>query len=150
MYDYVRVASYTQQVQRYLDRFDRDQIHFLLYEDLAADPRSSYAAVLAHLGLRDVPLDDSRVINAHRVVRWPRFARVMRSPKVIGGAKRVVPRPLHPVAGRVSDAHERLNRRTAPSAKLEPAVVERLRHRTAADVERLSLMLGRDLTQRWR
>lgn len=37
---YVRRSQYAEQVSRYLDYFDREQMHFSLFEDLKAEPRS--------------------------------------------------------------------------------------------------------------
>lgn len=37
---YVRRSQYAEQVDRYLDHFDREQMHFCLFEDLKTEPES--------------------------------------------------------------------------------------------------------------
>ena len=51
MYQYRAVASYTDQVARYFERFGRDKVLVLIYEELRSDPRAAYLQTLDFLGL---------------------------------------------------------------------------------------------------
>lgn len=48
---YIDSGMYHQQLQRYLERFDRDQILVLLYDDLVADRHAVMAAIFDHVGV---------------------------------------------------------------------------------------------------
>jgi hypothetical protein len=48
---YLATSMYGLQVGRYLDRFPRDQVLVVVFEDLRADPAAVLDAVLDHLGL---------------------------------------------------------------------------------------------------
>jgi hypothetical protein len=51
--DYRAVASFREQVERYLDRFPAEQVRVFHLSDWAADPRAAYLQILDFLGLED-------------------------------------------------------------------------------------------------
>ena len=51
--DYRAVASFREQVERYLDRFPAEQVRVFNLSDWAADPRAAYLRILDFLGLED-------------------------------------------------------------------------------------------------
>jgi hypothetical protein len=72
---FLEMGFYARPIARYLERFDREQVLFLLFDDLVADADRQVARVLEFLGVRDdiVPASDKR--NRAAVVRRRRLKR---------------------------------------------------------------------------
>ena len=66
---YTDVASYAEQVERYLDAFGSANVHVILHEDLRADPRATYRSTLEFLDVDPEYEPELAVINPNKVVR---------------------------------------------------------------------------------
>jgi hypothetical protein len=148
-YDYMAVASYADQVERYLAAFPREQILFLIYNDLQRDAQIWLSALSDFLGLEAGTLGSPGIVNPQWVARSGLVSRVTRSREMISVGKRVVPRRLHPLSRRVSEGVGRANRRRAPSSRVDPKLAASLRADLAPDVARLGRLMGLDLERRW-
>ncbi len=149
MYQYRAVASYTDQVARYLDAFGRDNVHVIIFDDFVRDPAASYRATLEFLGVDPNFKPDLAVVNAHAANISPRLATFVRDPSVVETLKRFVPRPLHEPIGRLRAALRGWNRKSARRAPVDLDLRNRLRGELAPDVARLGELLGRDLSMIW-
>lgn len=140
---YRDVMRYAEQLERYLRLFDREQVRVLLYEDFAADPSGTAAAVAAFLGLSPFS-PAARTVNPHKERRLPGLhaglKRVFAAP-----ARAWLPARLRLDLIRVLD---RWTSREAPRRPMDPALARRLRDECRPDVERLAALLERDLG-RW-
>ena len=67
---YRDIASYGGQIERLLSVFPREQVHFILFDDLRANPRQVYLDVLAFLGVED---DGRQVFSAENSSKRHRF-----------------------------------------------------------------------------
>lgn len=65
------------QVTRLLARAPRQQVHFVMSEDMRVDPRSVYSDVLNFLGVSDDGRDNFVSLNARRAPRSARFSQVL-------------------------------------------------------------------------
>ncbi len=63
---YSDFVHYAEQLRRYHERFGREQVKVLLYEDFRADNEATVREVLAHLGIED--LDSFPVLEANPTV----------------------------------------------------------------------------------
>ncbi len=54
---YINRSRYALQLRPYLERFPREQIAILLFDDYTADPRGTLRAVARHLSVADEPFD---------------------------------------------------------------------------------------------
>jgi len=150
---YAEVASFGARIEELYRIAPREHCLVLLYEDFAADPRKVYEQVLRFLGLE---LDGRE--------RWPRKqpSRSYRQRWL----QELLYRPPAPVAAagvrasrsarRRGDWARRLRRQllrwnTTPvrAPALDPELRERVRSALAPDIEKLSALLGRDLSH-WR
>lgn len=131
---YVDRGHYAEQLRRYEQRFGRQRMHVLLFDDMRADAAGSYQAVCRFLGIDDaaVPDEVGRRANAYRRVRSQRVARV---------GKRL------PV--KLRDAIGRLNTKQAEYPRMDPSTRERLADYFAPHNAALADWLGRDLSG-WR
>ena len=148
-YQYRSMASFSSQVERYLEVFGRDQVQVLMYEDLRRDPASTYRAVLRFLGIDESFSPDLAVVNPNQGFRSRRLYELLHASSTIDTAKRFVPRPLHRVARSAALAIFGWNLPSRPRPGLDPALQEALRQQLGPDVARLSGLLGRDLHAFW-
>ena len=147
-YAYRSVASYADQVERYLLSFPRDQLLVLFYEDLQRDRAAWLDRVRSFLGL-EREIRRERVDAPQFKPRSNGLSNLIRSPSVIRAAKRSVPQRVHPHARRAVEAIGRLNRRRAPTATVDADLRQRVRAELEPDVDRLGKMLDEDLVARW-
>lgn len=130
---------YRQHLDRFFDRFDREQIQVVLYEDIQRVPATVLEAVRSHIGL-SAPVAAVAPAHRHNDSRAPMLPIGMR-------------RALAPLKGAVAplrrhDWFKGLHRRLARKVDY-PALTTDLRRRLrdyyAADVEALQTVLGRNL-----
>jgi hypothetical protein len=127
----VSMGFYAHHLQRWLEHYDRDQLHVMVYEeDLTQRPDAMLADVFAHLGV-DPGFAPSGVAARHgqRVSRGALFLRYY-SPRV---GRRLVRRV--PAIGRLP----------LPSTTVTPEERRRLDALYAPDVAALEQLLGRSL-----
>ncbi|CAN5563022.1 hypothetical protein BH20CHL6_BH20CHL6_04730 [soil metagenome] len=149
MYQYREVARYSDPIQRYIDRFGRESVHIIVYEDLLKDAPAVYRSVLSFLGADPSFRPDLRVVNMSVRPRNRLLFGLMFSPTARRGVKTLAPRRLHgalrPAVGRINS----LNRRPASRPSLDPRLRRALRDEFAGEVATLSALLGRDLASLW-
>lgn len=150
MYDYRAVARFSEQVERYLAVFPREQLLILLLDEIRTDAAAVYARTLEHIGAdAGFPLPSPQVVNESRGVRSRALLNVIRWPPLIGAAKRLVPRRFHPAWRRAVIALGEWTTNVEVDAWEDPDLRVRLREEYAPEVERLGRLLGRDLVGQW-
>jgi hypothetical protein len=147
---YCEDARYTRQVERYFRAFGRDRVHVVIYDDFAADPDAVYRGTLEFLGVAPMPIKNgATVINGHKHVKNPVLRAVLNDPLVRRALLAVrpwLPQPVFTALGKAEARLRKLN--TVPAARqtIDPELRRRLDAEFAPEVERLSALLGRDLT----
>ena len=143
---YEDVVSYADQVERYFATFGRDRIHLAIFDDLVASPAQVLRSVADYLGL-DPSFEPTiehrnsrkpsqlRRINQFFAAR-PTLRRVLFSNVLSQTAKRTAIE----MATRVFGSGGKAKKEMDPQLRVE------LQDRLRGDVERLSELLGRDLT----
>jgi Sulfotransferase family len=144
---YRDVGKYGEQLERYFDTFGRDRVHVVIFDDFTADPAAAYRGVVEFLGLDRSFEPDFKVVNEAATRRSPRLQRMLLAPPVVRVARAVIPVGLRPRVGR---AWDRLTTRKERRPPLDPQVASALRDDLLPDVQRLSGLLGRDMTKVWR
>jgi hypothetical protein len=143
---YSQVPRYAEQLERYFTTFGRDRVHAIVYDDFAADVRSSYRSALSFLGVdADFSPPAFEVINANKRTRSEWFRQFLARPPEL--PRRLI-RTVVPASVRRA-AYERAKRMNIAATRREPmspATRERLRRVFEPEVERLSLLLDRDLS----
>ncbi len=143
---YRDVARYAAQVERYFDRFGRDQVHVVIFDDFRSDPGAAYQSALDFLGLPRIPMPETSVVNAAARRRSETLQRAILTPWVIRLGRMIVPRALRPHVGPLMD---RLNAAPERRTPLDPALRRSLVEELRPDVQRLSRLLDRDLEHLW-
>lgn len=146
-------GRFGEQLARWLEVFPRDQLHVILFDDLANEPAETYRSVLAFL---DVDADFRPASFAAQNLSWtPRSSRlraVTQSPPAKWVAYRALPRLFGERGSRRitrTFRYSRLYRKQRPRAPLSPALRQRLEDHFEDDVVRLGQIVGRDLLRLW-
>ena len=144
---YTRVVSYTAQVQRYIERFGRDRVHVVIFDDFKADTAASYRDLVRFIGVSTGHQPDFEIVNpntqarshlARRAIQTARFHPASQALRRLPGVRRV--------GRKATEALQQFNTRTAPRPPLDPALRNALRNQLAPEVETLGALLGRDLS----
>jgi len=136
-------AKYTQQVQRYLDIFGRENIHIIIFDDFKSDTARVYRETLRFLGVNEDFQPDFKVINSSKRVHSKTLRNFLRS-----STARLLGRGLMPYLLRQKffKGLRRLNTKYEPRPPMDPELRRRLQLEFLPEVEQLSKLLGRDLT----
>ena len=147
---YRETARYTEQVRRYFDHFGRERVHVIIYDDLVADVRAVYCRALEFLGVDSTRIEtDFQVINGSQSARHSVLRALLGDPLVRSTAiaiGRRLPRPIFAALDEVEKRLWKINSRSEKRPPLTPEVRAQLMREFAPEVERLSELLGRDLT----
>lgn len=142
---YRDVGSYTEQVQRYFKVFGRENVHVILYDDFNHSVPCVYRESLRFLKVDDGFQPNFDITNPNKRPRIRVFQRVLTSKRspVFRIGMWMTPFRYRRAIRRVI---QKLNTKYLPRPQMDPELRERLSAEFAPEVERLSDLLGRDLT----
>ncbi len=146
---YRSTARFTDQVRRYFDIFGRERVHVIIYDDLAADTAGTYRETLNFLGVSSSLQPSGADASGTSSVRSPALRSILNDPLVRGTAiamRRWLPGSLFTVVQKIGTQIVSLNQTVAKRPPMAPALRLSLQQEFAPEVERLSALLGRDLT----
>jgi hypothetical protein len=148
---YRETARYTEQVERYFEFFGRHRVHVTLYDDFAANPAAACHEILQFLGLDPSRLQtEFSVINGgDRTVKSAALRVVLTDPLVrstVVASRPWLPRPVFAALQNAETWLWRSNTRFEKRPPLAADLRNQLRREFAPEVERLSKLLGRDLS----
>jgi len=142
---YRHVARFAEHVSRYFDVFGRENVHVIIFDDFVKDTASVYADTLRFLDVNPEFRTSFRPVNAHPLPRSQLFQSFLnRQPAILRTlavallGERLFLRSWATVRG--------LNTARRPRPPLDPDFRARLAAEFRPEVERLSELLGRDLT----
>lgn len=144
---YTDVARFADQVERYLNAFDRDRVHIILYDDLKEDTESVYDDVLQFLEVDDSFTPDLAVHgkgNQKQTTQSGAIDSLLNSPpRFLDRTYGMIPRPVRSFARKkISRWNYRKVERTDISAEMAANVKSKLHE----EFERLSEVIDRDVT----
>lgn len=149
--DHVR---YTDQLRRFHERFPREQMLVLIYDDFRADNHGTIRTVLRFLGVEDRPIEEVNIKKTELTVRSHQLDDLLRgvsqgrspvSRALRATVKAVTPRATRREAFRLTRLRGVL--RQAPA--LDERLTLELRRRYKPEVVALSEYLDRDLVALW-
>lgn len=141
------------QLARWLEHFDRERVHAIVFDDLARDTPGVFRRLLEFLEIDPAyqPAEFAVVNRSHRSrgglvklvmeSRVTRFARQRVLPALMGETRAAQ------LARRVR--HSRLNRRPNPRPPMSAQVRSELEQFFAPDIALLGRLIGRDLSGEW-
>lgn len=77
--NYRAICSTGAQVERLLQRVDRDHVHFIFFDEFTANPQREYARVLEFFALPDDGREDFPVVNVSRATGSQFMHRLLRA-----------------------------------------------------------------------
>ncbi len=128
---YTEVARFAAQVERYLTRFGRENVHLIVFDDLVRDTAAVYRNTLSFLGVDPEFTAELNVGKANQWARMQGIRQLRRTPREIRDKMQFDHIKLH------SDA---------PRPPLSAEVSAHLSDLFADDVAHLGDLLGRDLS----
>jgi hypothetical protein len=142
---YRETVKYTHQVQRYFSVFGRERVHIIIYDDFKKDIAAVYRETLRFLEVKEDFKPIFEVVNPNKQVKNYTFQRFLHNPPQIA---RRISRILIPTILRQSivDNLVRLNTYFKPRLPIDPLLKKQLQAEFKLEIERLSELLGRDLT----
>jgi hypothetical protein len=144
LWRYRDMGRYHEKLRRYYDRFPREQIQVLLYDDFRADAPAAVRSVFRFLGVDEGFLPDTSL--EHNVSGIPRSRAVY---DALWGKSRVGRALEQILPGRwLADVRARSASRLLRREPLDPALREELIREWREDVLPLQDLIGRDLS-RW-
>jgi hypothetical protein len=153
---YRETACFSEQVRRYFDVFGRDRVQVIIYDDFRADTANVYRKTLDFLGVAsDFAATKFEVINGNangnHSVRSPVVRAVLNDPLVRGTAVALRAWLPHRIFAIVKKTGMKLNELNAVDSRekrqsIPPELEQLLQREFEPEIERLSNLLGRDLT----
>lgn len=154
--DYRATARFSEQVKRYFDVFGRERVHVIIYDDFSVQTADVYRRTLDFLGVAPGPVDrEFEVINGNvngnHSVKSSAIRAILNDPFVRRTAINLhswLPRGMFIAIKNAGTKLNELNFNNRPRKRqqLEPELKSLLSREFAPEVERLSHLLGRDLT----
>lgn len=142
LWRYRSLSRYAEQVRRYLNIFDRDQLLVLLHNDLTDNPQETVARCYAHIGVD--PGFRADASTRYNVSGMPRhrglydFMRKNRAFKRI--SQRVLPRTLRQAT------YAKINSLILQKEPLDNALRRQLLNEFRAEIQSLEILIDRDLS----
>lgn len=142
---YREAVAFPEQLERYFDALGRDRVHVVIFDDFKADTAASVRDTFRFLDVDESFTPALDVANPAKVARSRALQRVLSSPPgwMRGAVRRLMPRPTRK---RLYRSAMRFNARAQARQAMEPELRARLAAELAPEVQRLSELLGRDLT----
>jgi hypothetical protein len=144
-HSYRDAACFSSQLERYFERFGREKVHVIVFEDFVKDAASTYARVCEFLGVDPAFMPDVRPLNTNHGWRSERLrVLVQHPPQPVRLAARAL--PSRRLRGAIARWIQWSNVEYRSREPLAPELRAQLQAEFVPEVERLSELLGRDLT----
>ncbi len=133
---YIEVGMYSTQIQAYLDKFGREKVLILLYDDLVRDPQTYLGKIFGHLGVDHRHPIDMKVHNAFSMPRFGFVRALFQSGAAIQIGSRMPDRLKNAIKS-VTHSRER------PDLSADEPQLARIFRQ---DIAAVAKILGRDLS----
>jgi len=145
LYCYRAIATFSEQVERYVAMFGQGRVHVILQEDLARDPASVIRGLLTFLDVDPEFAPEFPRINVNKRVRSVAFQHLLYNPT--RPTRRLLRRmfPFPAARRRLVDAAVGWNVVRSQRRPLSRGLRQRLQAEFGPEVDRLGRLLGRDL-----
>lgn len=139
---YNQVCLLGEQVERLLTRVSRNSVHFVILDDVVANPRNEYLKVLHFLGVEDDGRKAFPNLNPAKTQKWPLVKRGLMAAHDIR-RKLGIHRPLNLGIQSRIEAYNRVER---TRREIPPMLRRELQQYFCTDVIKLGRVVGRDLS----
>jgi hypothetical protein len=140
---YREVGRYSDKVKRYLDVFGREGVLIIIFDDFISDTPRVYRETCEFLGVSSQFEPRFEIINPNKIARSKTLGNFLNNPSLRRLARASLPFPARRAIAR---SLIRLNTRYERRPPMPLELRRRLQAEFAPEVERLSRLLGCDLT----
>ncbi len=142
---YTDVVTFSTQVQRYLDRFDRKQVKIVLFDDFVRDTPGVYAEILTFFDVDSTIPADFNVHGAAQEIRNPGIKQFLRRNKWLRQSiARTIPSEMR---GRIGHFLASIGPVPEQRSKtMDPELRQQLMEQFKPEIETLSTLIDRDLS----
>lgn len=141
---YRDVAKYSDQLQRYIETFGREKLKVIIFDEFKRSTAEVYNETCLFLGVDPTFNPLIRVVNGNKGVRSVTYRNIIFRPSLLRTvARRVIPDTPR---RKLIRALERVNLKYEERTPMNPELKQRLKEEFRPEVEKLSHLLGRDLT----
>lgn len=142
---YRDLARYSEQIERYLALFAREQLHFVIFDDLRRDALKVFKDVCQFLGVDSSFRPEVLVANPQKKARSRLLMRLMLdpSPRLLQFGRLLMP---HHIRRPLARLLLRMAATAVPPPPLDPELRRLLQDEFRPEVEALSKLVRRDLT----
>ena len=140
---YCTVASYQQQVRRFLEVFGQSQVRIILFDDFLKSTSKIYRDTLTFIGVENTNFEvEFETVNSSRRLRSVTLEHFL---KKRFGLRKTVKRALPSLYSFLYSRFHSLNAVESERDNMDPKVRTLLRERFASDVDDLGGLIGKDL-----
>ncbi|MBE9059491.1 sulfotransferase domain-containing protein [cf. Phormidesmis sp. LEGE 11477] len=148
---YREVVSFFEQVKRYFDVFDRDQVKVILFEDFKQETASVYRETLEFIGVSPDFEPSFAKINSNKRARSPLLQSLLKYPpaRVLEIGKHLLPMPRswrRSLLERTKASLKSLNTQKVSRPPIDAELKKRLIMELTPDIRALETLIGRDLS----
>jgi hypothetical protein len=146
---YREVGQYSGQLQRYFDCFGRENVHVIIFDDFQKDTPLVYRDLLQFLNVDADFQVDFNVVNANKVVRIQALNRLTGSyspPWYTKFCSSVLYRIPPQIRIKITAPIKAWNTKAGLRPPMNPGTLRQLQQEFRPEIEKLSVLLDRDLT----
>ena len=133
----IEAGMYSNQIKKYLDIFDKEQIKILIFEEFSNDPKKTVEDILKFLNVNSDPPDEFKAFNTYVEPRG-KFAKGVLQNKFLQKIGTNLPRTLASQATKILD-------KDATKPKIRDSDLHLLKEIYSDDVQNLEKILNRKL-----
>lgn len=141
---YSEVVRFSEQIERYFNIFNKDNVHYIIYDDFKYDAKKEYIKTLTFLNVNSNFQPEFKIINQNIQIRSQALKEFLVSPPpwvhLIG--KLILPFMRKFISGKLAQ----LNTKSVSRHPMDPDLKKTLRDQFLPEVQRLSILLGKDLS----
>lgn len=157
---YSEVVAYAEQVQRYINLFPKEQVHVIIYDDFKKDTAGVYQKTLEFLNVDPKFKPEFQIVNTRKPLipkrsmkqgGWKRMVLRMagRPSFPIDFFKKITPGLLQESVKRILSSSKPVTRPDQQYPTLNPETRRQLQKKYRPEIEKLGIVLGRDLSYWW-
>ena len=144
---YSQRVQYYQQVKRYYDRFNPEQIKVVIFEDFLAENERIYREILEFLGVEPNFTPEYESVNVNKEVKFQAINNLANNPLIKNIAKNLLSQEFNEFIR--DNIVEKFLWHQAPKATMPEEIKTKLKQQYQPQVIQISELLGVDLVTKW-
>jgi hypothetical protein len=144
---YSQRVKYYQQIKRYCDRFDSDQIKVVIFEEFKSDNERGFRDILEFLGVDSSFTPEYAAINVNKEVKFKAVNNIVNSPLVKSISKNLLSQEFNDFVR--DNIVEKLLWHQAPKTQMPEEIEVKLMQQYQPEVIKTSELLNLDLVTKW-